>query len=156
MNAESMAFDDDRRELITEQLAKLTSSISIANGIVDGKGSLTDYSEVDRRELADRFAQATGILMCCVGVSKDQKKPPNVISMYESDSKILMELSCKSGLISGDFDDHDDMMEHVKKLANYVVEYIYHYKVDPVELHATAMDIVGGKYNEPEKKPKKG
>lgn len=152
MNAANKAFDDDRRELITEQLAKLTSSISIANGIADGTGSLTDYSEADRRKLADRFAQATGILMCCAGVSKDQKRPPNVISMYESNSKLFMELSYKSGLISGDFDDHDEMMEHLKKLANYVVEYMYHYKIDPVELHAAAMDVVRGRCDEPEKK----
>jgi hypothetical protein len=75
--------------------------------------------------------------------------------MYDTHSKVFTELSYKAGLISGAFADPDKMLEHLKKLGGQVGEYMHHYHIDPVKLHAAAMGMVEGEFDEPQEKPKK-
>ena len=156
MNAKSQAFDKDRADFISKQLCTLVNSIEIASDISGGKGSLTDFSDSEHKLLAEQFAQVTGTLTLCVEMVKDQDKPPLTIEIYEKFSMMFAELSVRTGLISGAFADRNELYDHLADMSTNVSEYLHQYKIDPVKLHKTAMDVVYGKFEEPEEQPKKG
>ena len=76
--------NEDTMDFVWNQCWKLSNTIMISNELADNRSSFMKYSEAERLQLAEQFAQATGIFMACVLVAEETSKEPSVVERYKS------------------------------------------------------------------------
>jgi hypothetical protein len=135
MHTQTMGF-------VWTQCWKLSNSIIIANEISGGTSSFMKYSEAERLQLAEQFAQGTGIFMACVLVAKDQDSQPLAVDKYQAYQDDFTQYGYQAGKLSGQFATEDELIEYLEGLASLTVEQLSHYRIEPMRLHAAAMQTV--------------
>jgi len=95
--------NEDTMDFVWNQCWKLSNTIIVSNELADDKSSFMKYSEAERLQLAEQFAQATGVFMACVLVAEEKTKDPVVVEMYKSNQDFFTQYGYQAGKLSGEF-----------------------------------------------------
>ena len=134
--------NEDTMDFVWNQCWKLSNTIIISNELAEGKSSFMKYSEAEHLQLAEQFAQATGVFMACVLVAKEKSKEPSVIERYQSYEDVFTQYGYQAGRLSGEFSTHDELIEYLEGLASLTIEQLNCYGIEPMRLHDAAMQAV--------------
>jgi hypothetical protein len=135
-------MNEDTTDFVWNQCWKLSNTMIISNELAEGKSSLMKYSEAERLQLAEQFAQATGVFMACVLVAKEKTKDPVVVEMYRSNQDFFTQYGYQAGKLSGEFVTDDEVIEYLEGVASLTVEQLNFYGIEPMRLHDAAMQTV--------------
>ena len=134
--------NEDTMGFVWNQCWKLSSTIIISNELADNKSSFMKYSETERLQLAEQFAQATGIFMACVLVAQEKRKEPSVVERYKSYQDDFTQYGYQAGKLSGEFATDDELIEYLEGLASLTIDQLDFYRIEPMRLHYAAMQTV--------------
>ena len=132
----------DTMDFVWRQCWKLSSTIIISNELADNRSSFMQYSEAERLQLAEQFAQATGIFMACVLVAEETSKEPSVVDRYKSYQDDFTQYGYQAGKLSGEFASDDELIEYLEGLASLTIEQLTFHRIEPMRLHDAAMQTV--------------
>jgi len=144
--AETM--NEDTTDFVWNQCSKLSNTMIISNELAEGKSSFMTYSEAERLQLAEQFAQATGVFMACVLVAEEKTKDPVVVEMYKSNQDFFTQYGYQAGKLSGEFVTDDELIEYLEGVASLTVEQLNFYGIEPMRLHDAAMQAVEDRESE--------
>jgi hypothetical protein len=134
--------NEDTMNFVWNQCWKLSNAIIISNELAEGKSSFTKYSETECLQLAEQFAQATGIFMACVLVAEEKGQEPSVVEQYESYQEDFTQYGFQAGKLSAEFASDDELVEYLEGLASLTIEQLNFYWIEPMRLHDAAMQTV--------------
>ncbi len=132
----------DTMGFVWNQCWKLSSTIIISNELAENRSSFMQYREAERLQLAEQFAQATGIFMACVLVAEETSKEQSVVDRYKSYQDDFTQYGYQAGKLSGEFASDDELIEYLEGLASLTIEQLNFYRVEPIRLHDAAMQTV--------------
>ncbi len=135
-------INEDTMDFVWKQCWKLSNAIIISKELAEGKSSFTKYSEVECLQLAEQFAQATGVFMACVLVAEDKGQQPSVLEQYKSYQNDFTQYGFQAGELSAKFASDDELIEHLESLASLTIEQLKFYRIEPMRLHDAAMQTV--------------
>ena len=135
-------MNEDTTDFVWNQCWKLSNTMIISNELAEGKSSFMKYSEAERLQLAEQFAQATGVFMACVLVAEEKIKDPVVVEMYKSNQDFFTQYGYQAGKLSGEFVTDDELIEYLEGVASLTVEQLNFYGIEPMRLHDAAVQTV--------------
>jgi len=134
--------NEDTMDFVWNQCWKLSNSIVVSNELAENKSSFMKYSEAERLQLAEQFAQATGVFMACVLVAEEKRMKPSTIEKYKSYQDVFTQYGYQAGKLSGEFETDDELIEYLEGLASLTIEQLNCYRIEPMRLHDAAMQTV--------------
>ncbi len=134
--------NEDTMGFVWNQCWKLSNTIIISNELANNRSSFMKYSEAERLQLAEQFAQATGIFMACVLVAEEKSKEPAVVERYKSYQDDFTQFGYQAGKLSGEFATDDELIEYLEGLASFTIGQLNLYRIEPMRLHDAAMQTV--------------
>ncbi len=134
--------NEDTMDFVWNQCWQLSSIIIVANELADGKSSFNKYSAEECLQLAEQFAQATGIFMACILVAREKNRDATVVEMYKSYQDLFTQHGYQAGKLSGEFTTEDGLIEYLEGLASFTISQLDLYRIEPTRLHDAAMQTV--------------
>ena len=134
--------NEDTMDFVWTQCWKLSSTIIVANEIADGKFSFNKYSAAECLQLAEHFAQATGIFMACILVAEEKNRDATVVERYNWYQDLFTQHGYQAGRLSGEFTTEGELSEYLEGLASFTIEQLDYYRIEPTRLHDAAMQTV--------------
>ncbi len=135
-------INEDTMDFVWTQCWKLSNTIVISNELAEGKSSFMIFSTEECLQLAEQFAQATGVFMACVLVAEEKRMEPSVVEKYKSYQDVFTQYGYQAGRLSGEFATDDDFIEYLEGLASLTIEQLNIYGIEPMRLHDAAMQTV--------------
>lgn len=133
---------EDTMDFVWNQCWKLANTIIIADELAEGKSGFTKYSKAECLQLAEQFAQATGVFMACVLVAEEKRKEPSVVEMYKSHQDVYTQYGYQAARLSGEFTTEDGLIEYLEGLASFTIDQLDLYGIAPTRLHDAARQTV--------------
>ena len=134
--------NEDTMGFVWNQCWNLSNAIIVANKLAEGTSGFTKYSEAECLQLAEQFAQATGILMACALVAEEKSQHATVVQMYKSYQEIFTRHGYQAGERSGKFITESGLVEYFEGVASLTVEQLDFYRIEPTRLHDAAIQTV--------------
>ena len=134
--------NEDTMDFVWNQCWKLSNAIIVANELAEGTSGFTKYSAAECLQLAEQFAQSTGIFMACALVAEEKNKDATVVQMYKSYQDIFTRHGYQAGERSGEFTTEGGLVEYLEGLASSTMEQLDFYRIEPTRLHDAAMQTV--------------
>jgi hypothetical protein len=135
-------LNEDTMDFLWNQCWKLSNTIIVSNDLAENRSSFMKYSTAECLQLAEQFAQATGVFMACVLVADEKRMEPSVVEKYKSYQDVFTQYGYQAGRLSGEFTTDDDLIEYLEGLASLAVEQLDIYGIEPMRLHDAAMQAV--------------
>jgi hypothetical protein len=135
-------MNEDTMDFLWNQCWKLSNTIIVSNDLAENRSSFMKYSTAECLQLAEQFAQATGVFMACVLVADEKRMEPSVVEKYKSYQDVFTQYGYQAGRLSGEFTTDDDLIEYLEGLASLAVEQLDIYGIEPMRLHDAAMQAV--------------
>ncbi len=135
-------LNEDTMDFLWNQCWKLSNTIIVSNDLAENRSSFMKYSTAECLQLAEQFAQATGVFMACVLVADEKRMEPSVVEKYKSYQDVFTQYGYQAGRLSGEFTTDDDLIEYLEGLASLAVEQLNIYGIEPMRLHDAAMQAV--------------
>jgi hypothetical protein len=129
-------------DVVWNECWKLSNAIIVSNELAEGVSSLMQYSEAERLQLAEQFAQATGVFMACVLVAEEKNMGATVVEMYKSYQHVFTQYGHQAGKLSGEFTTENGLVEYLEGLASLTIEQLDFYRIEPTRLYDAAMQAV--------------
>jgi hypothetical protein len=134
--------NEDTMDFVWNQCWNLSNAIIVSNELAESKSSFMKYSEAEQLQLAEQFAQATGVFMACVLVAEEKGKERSVVEKYRSYQDDFTQHGYQAGKLSGEFVTDEELVEFLEGLASLTVEQLNFHRIEPVRLHDAAMQTV--------------
>lgn len=135
-------INEDTMDFVWLQCWKLSNTIIVSNDLAENRSSFMKYSTAECLQLAEQFAQATGVFMACVLVADEKRMEPSVVEKYKSYQDVFTQYGFQAGRLSGEFTTDDDLIEYFEGLASLTIEQLNIYGIEPMRLHDAAMQAV--------------
>jgi hypothetical protein len=134
--------NEDTMDFVWNQCWKLSNAIIVSNELSEGTSTFMQYSEAERLQLAEQFAQARGIFTACITVAEEKNKDAIVVEMYKSYQDVFTQHSYQAGKLSGEFTTEDGLFDYLESLATFAIDQLDFYRIEPTRLHDAAMQTV--------------
>lgn len=134
--------NEDTMGFVWNQCWNLSNAIIVANELAKGTSGFTKYSEAECLQLAEQFAQATGIFMACALVAEEKNKDATVVQMFKSYQDLFARHGYQAGERSGKFTTESGLVEYLEGLASFTVDQLDFYRIEPTRLHDAAIQTV--------------
>jgi len=134
--------NEDTMDFVWNQCWKLSNALIVSNELAEGVSRFTKYSEAECLQLAEQFAQATGIFMACVLVAEEKNKDATVVEMYKAQQEVFTQFGYQAGQLSGEFTTNDGLIEYLEGLASFTIDQLDFYRIEPTRLHDAALQTV--------------
>ena len=135
-------MNEDTMDFVWNECWKLSNTIIISNELAEGNSSFMKYSTAECLQLAEQFAQATGVFMACVLVAEEKSKEPPVVDKYKSYQDVFTQYGYQAGRLSSEFATDDELIEFLEGLASLTIEQLSIHGIEPMRLHDAAMQAV--------------
>lgn len=134
--------NEDTMDIVWQQCSKLSKTIRVSNDLATGKSSFMKYSEAECLQLAEQFAQATGVFSACVLIAAEKSQNPALIEQYKSYQDAFTQYGLQAGRLSGEFENDDGLAEFLDEKRSTTIELLSLYRIEPMRLHDAAMQAV--------------